>query len=47
MKNKSGTIWVLVVAVVAAFVLYLSYAGRSPRSQPQDEFPSEQTPPST
>jgi hypothetical protein len=47
MKNTTRTVWVLMLAVVAAFVLYISFAGGAPKPQPQDEFPSEQTPPST
>jgi hypothetical protein len=47
MKNTSRTVWVLLIAIVAAFVLYISFAGRTPRPQPQDEFPSEEVPPST
>ena len=47
MKNAARTVWVLVIAIVAALFLYVSFAGRTPTPQPQDEFPSEQTPPST
>ena len=46
-KNTTRTVWVLVIAVVAAFFLYISFAGRTPQPQTQDEFPSEETPPST
>jgi hypothetical protein len=47
MKNTARTVWVLVVAIVAALFLYVSFAGRTPKPQPQDEFPSEEAPPST
>ena len=47
MKNTSRTAGVLAIAVIAALLLYISFAGRTPKPQPQDEFPSEQTPPST
>jgi|GEM_PF-1988548 len=43
-SNTSRALWVLIVAIVAAFFLYMSFAGPAPRSQPQDEFPSEQVP---
>jgi hypothetical protein len=40
---------VLVIAIIAAFFLYISFAGRTPKPkpQPQDEFPSEEAPPTT
>jgi hypothetical protein len=43
------TWWLVALAIVAAFVLYLSFAGQPAKSQPQvqDEFPSEQEPPAT
>jgi hypothetical protein len=46
-KNTSRTVWVLLIAIIAAVFLYVSFAGSAPKPQPQDEFPSEQTPPST
>jgi hypothetical protein len=46
-KNTSQTVWMLIVAVIVALFLYASFAGRTPRPQSQDEFPSEQLPPST
>ena len=44
-----GTLWLVALAIIAAFFLYISFAGRTPgpRPQAQDEFPSEQSPPST
>jgi hypothetical protein len=48
-KNTSRAVLVLVIALVAALLLYLSFAGRAANSRPQaqDEFPTEQAPPST
>ncbi len=46
-KNTSQTVWMLIVAVIVALFLYASFAGRAPKPQPDDEFPSEQVPPST
>jgi len=47
MKNTSRTVWVLLLAIIAALLLYVSFAGQTPKPQPQDEFPSEVAPPST
>jgi len=49
MKNTTRTVWVLGLALFAALLLYISFAARTPtpKPQPQDEFPQEQTPPST
>lgn len=44
MKNTSRTVWVLVIAIIAALFLYVSFAGRTPQPQPLDEFPSEEAP---
>ena len=43
------TWWLVAFAILAAFLLYISFAGRTPgpRPQAQDEFPSEQAPPTT
>ena len=43
------TWWLVALAIVAAFLLYVSFAGQTPGPKPQvqDEFPSEQAPPST
>lgn len=46
-KNTSQTVWMLVVAIIVVLFLYASFAGRAPRPQPDDEFPSEQAPPTT
>jgi hypothetical protein len=37
--------WLVVFAIVAAVLLYISFAGRTPGPKPQfqDEFPIEQT----
>jgi hypothetical protein len=43
-KNTSRALWVLAIAIVAAFLLYVSFAGPAPKPQPHDEFPSEQVP---
>jgi hypothetical protein len=47
MKNTSRAVWVLLTIIIAALLLYVSFAGRTPKPQPQDEFPSETAPPST
>jgi len=48
MKNNVGRSWWLVVLVViAALFLYISLAGRPAKPQAQDEFPTEESPPST
>jgi hypothetical protein len=47
MKNTSRTVWVLIIAIVAVLFLYVSFAGRTPKPQPLDEFPSEQASPTT
>jgi len=38
------TWWLVALAIVAAFLLYVSFTGRtsSPRPQTQDDFPAEQ-----
>jgi len=46
-KDFSRAVLVLVIVAIAAFVLYIGFAGHRPKTQPQDEFPTEQTPPST
>jgi hypothetical protein len=43
-KNTSRILWVLLFVIVAAFFVYVSFASRTSRPQPQDEFPSEQVP---
>jgi len=35
----------LLIAIIAAVFLYVSFAGRAPKPQPQDEFPASQPPP--
>ena len=47
MKNAARTAWLAVLAVIAALFLYVSFAGRTPTQQPQEEFPVETAPPST
>jgi len=39
--------WLVAVALVAAFFLYISLAGRPAQPQAQDDFPTEEAPPST
>ncbi|MBN2466334.1 hypothetical protein JXD38_12005 [candidate division WOR-3 bacterium] len=46
-KNASRTVWALIIAIVAAFFLFVAFAGQAPTPQPQDEFRSEQIPVST
>ena len=43
------TWWLVALAIIAALFLYVSFAGQTtgPKPQAQDEFPSEQSPPST
>jgi len=47
MKSFSRAVLVLVIVAIAAFVLYIGFAGHRPKPQPPDEFPTEQTPSST
>ena len=46
-KDSSQTVWVLVIAIIAALLLYASFAGRTPRPQPEGGYPTEQLPPTT
>jgi hypothetical protein len=46
-KNLSRAVLVLVIVAIAAVVLYIGFAGHRSKPQPRDEFPTEQTPPST
>jgi hypothetical protein len=44
-KNTSRMVWLLVLAAIAFLFLYVSFAGRPRKAQPQDEFPASQPPP--
>jgi len=45
--DLTRALWVVAAIMVAALVLYFAFSGAGGRARQQDEFPSDEPPPST